>query len=161
MWLEEDISKVVSFFDCPRKNRAGAKTDYVFNFLLHLPNFFGAQKYGTDSRCGRKNICALCGGCVARHILRVKQGKGRLTCAKAEWTGGCYTGGHLLADSRHRQWKWRLPQIHTYNINGNTNTIETYIQYKWKYKYNRNRHTNTIQLEIQMEGTNACQCKYI
>ena len=43
MWLEEDISKVVSFFDCrspQRKNRAGAKTDYVFNFLLHLPNFF-------------------------------------------------------------------------------------------------------------------------
>ena len=102
-WQEEDISKVVSFFDCPRKNRAGAKTDYVFNFLLHLPNFSSLQKYGTDSRCGRKNICALCGGCVARHILRVKQGKGRLTCAKAEWTGGCYTGGHLLADSRHRQ----------------------------------------------------------
>ena len=78
------------------------------------------------------------------HILRVKQGKGRLTCAKAEWTGGCYTGGHLLADSRHRQWKWRLPQIHTYNINGNTNTIEIdiQIQFNWKYKWRAQMHVN-------------------
>ena len=68
-----------------------------------------SQKYGTDSRRVAIKIFARYVAAVARDILRVKQGKAG--SAKAEWTGGSYTGGHLLADSRHRQWKWSLPQI--------------------------------------------------
>ena len=70
----------------------------------------------------------------ARDILRRKQGKGRLTCAKAEWTGGCYTGGHLLADSRHSQWKWR-PQIRVQYKWKYKQGPQIHVQYKWKYKY--------------------------
>ena len=60
----EDISKAVSFFDCLRKNGPGVKMDYVFNFLLHLPNFFHllAKIWNRLAACGHKNICALCGG---------------------------------------------------------------------------------------------------
>ena len=84
--------------------------DYLFNFLQHLPNFFTpaflrARKYGTGVAI--KIFARYVAETRLGDILRVKQGKGRLTCAKAEWTGGCYTGGHLLADSRHSQWKWR------------------------------------------------------
>ena len=57
------ISKAVSFFDCLCKNGAGVKMDYVFNFLLHLPNFFHLAKiWNRLAACGHKNICALCGG---------------------------------------------------------------------------------------------------
>lgn len=99
--------------------------DYVFNFLLHLPNFAAAPRKNMEPTRGVAIKIFARYVAAARHILRVKQGK---RVQKLEWTGGCYTGGHLLADSRHRQWKWRLPQIH--------------VQYKWKHKYNISGYTN-------------------
>ena len=77
-------------------------------FCYICPISSTSQKYGTDSRRVAIKIFARYVA-AARDILRVKQGKAG--SAKAEWTGGSYTGGHLLADSRHRQWKWSLSQI--------------------------------------------------